>query len=215
MFITLLGTGIWLVNKQIWLTICQCYAICKQCIMKALHSPKVTVWPTMHLKCNLHCFWFVNILGQTLSSIKSHLCLRFLMTSVGYRTMSGCTALNSLFIAVIWVKGPARYITFGSTKPVFSFQSGLIQRFQSTLVVAEHNNETLTPITLNAITAATKLGSDVSCLVAGTNCAKVLSIHAHWFMCSNLKEWFQGFDYGFLDRLQSSCPKFKGWRKFL
>uniref|UniRef100_A0A671M8L9 Electron transfer flavoprotein subunit alpha n=1 Tax=Sinocyclocheilus anshuiensis TaxID=1608454 RepID=A0A671M8L9_9TELE len=49
-------------------------------------------------------------------------------------------------------------------------------RFQSTLVVAEHNNETLTPITLNAITAATKLGSDVSCLVAGTNCAKVLSV---------------------------------------
>uniref|UniRef100_A0A672SNA9 Electron transfer flavoprotein subunit alpha n=1 Tax=Sinocyclocheilus grahami TaxID=75366 RepID=A0A672SNA9_SINGR len=59
------------------------------------------------------------------------------------------------------------------TKPVFSFQTGLLQRFQSTLVVAEHNNETLTPITLNAITAATKLGSDVSCLVAGTNCAKV------------------------------------------
>ncbi|XP_016133259.1 electron transfer flavoprotein subunit alpha, mitochondrial-like [Sinocyclocheilus grahami] len=51
--------------------------------------------------------------------------------------------------------------------------TGLLQRFQSTLVVAEHNNETLTPITLNAITAATKLGSDVSCLVAGTNCAKV------------------------------------------
>uniref|UniRef100_A0A672K131 Electron transfer flavoprotein subunit alpha, mitochondrial n=1 Tax=Sinocyclocheilus grahami TaxID=75366 RepID=A0A672K131_SINGR len=55
----------------------------------------------------------------------------------------------------------------------------LTTRFQSTLVVAEHNNETLTPITLNAITAATKLGSDVSCLVAGTNCAKVLSVHAH------------------------------------
>uniref|UniRef100_A0A8C2KX25 Electron transfer flavoprotein subunit alpha n=1 Tax=Cyprinus carpio TaxID=7962 RepID=A0A8C2KX25_CYPCA len=51
--------------------------------------------------------------------------------------------------------------------------SALIQRFQSTLVVAEHNNETLTPITLNAINAATKLGSHVSCLVAGTNCAKV------------------------------------------
>uniref|UniRef100_A0A665VNZ5 Electron transfer flavoprotein subunit alpha n=1 Tax=Echeneis naucrates TaxID=173247 RepID=A0A665VNZ5_ECHNA len=45
--------------------------------------------------------------------------------------------------------------------------------FQSTLVVAEHNNEKLTPITLNAITAASKLGGEVSCLVAGTNCAKV------------------------------------------
>ncbi|XP_033824263.1 electron transfer flavoprotein subunit alpha, mitochondrial [Periophthalmus magnuspinnatus] len=51
--------------------------------------------------------------------------------------------------------------------------TSLIQRFQSTLVVAEHNNEKLTPITLNAITAAGKLGGEVSCLVAGTDCAKV------------------------------------------
>lgn len=48
-----------------------------------------------------------------------------------------------------------------------------LRRFQSTLVVAEHNNETLTPVTLNAITAATKLGGEVACLVAGTQCAKV------------------------------------------
>ncbi|KAB5565681.1 hypothetical protein PHYPO_G00244360 [Pangasianodon hypophthalmus] len=59
------------------------------------------------------------------------------------------------------------------TKPNLRTLSGLIQRFQSTLVVAEHNNDTLTPITLNAITAANKLGGEVSCLVAGTNCAKV------------------------------------------
>ncbi|KAI5627026.1 electron transfer flavoprotein subunit alpha, mitochondrial [Silurus asotus] len=52
-------------------------------------------------------------------------------------------------------------------------ESGLIQRFQSTLVVAEHNNDTLTPITLSAITAANKLGGEVSCLIAGTDCAKV------------------------------------------
>lgn len=52
--------------------------------------------------------------------------------------------------------------------------TGLLKRFQSTLVVAEHNNEKLTPITLNTITAANKLGGDVSCLVAGTNCAKVV-----------------------------------------
>ncbi|MCJ8735952.1 hypothetical protein PDJAM_G00253230 [Pangasius djambal] len=59
------------------------------------------------------------------------------------------------------------------TKPNLRTLSGLIQRFQSTLVVAEHNNDTLTPITLNAITAANKLGGEVSCLIAGTNCAKV------------------------------------------
>uniref|UniRef100_A0A8C2WZD8 Electron transfer flavoprotein subunit alpha n=1 Tax=Cyclopterus lumpus TaxID=8103 RepID=A0A8C2WZD8_CYCLU len=50
----------------------------------------------------------------------------------------------------------------------------VLQRFQSTLVVAEHNNEKLTPITLNAITAASKLGGDVTCLVAGTNCTQVV-----------------------------------------
>uniref|UniRef100_A0A8C7G3P1 Electron transfer flavoprotein subunit alpha n=1 Tax=Oncorhynchus kisutch TaxID=8019 RepID=A0A8C7G3P1_ONCKI len=49
------------------------------------------------------------------------------------------------------------------------------QRFQSTLVVAEHNNDKLTPITLSAITAAKKLGGDVSCLVAGTDCATEVS----------------------------------------
>ncbi|TFK00442.1 thyrotropin-releasing hormone receptor-like [Platysternon megacephalum] len=50
----------------------------------------------------------------------------------------------------------------------------LLQRFQSTLVIAEHTNESLTPITLNAITAAKRLGGEVSCLVAGTNCDKNL-----------------------------------------
>ncbi|ELU00916.1 hypothetical protein CAPTEDRAFT_152823 [Capitella teleta] len=50
--------------------------------------------------------------------------------------------------------------------------SHTLRRFQSTLVVAEHNNEKLTPSTLNTITAAGKLG-DVACLVAGNNCASV------------------------------------------
>ncbi|XP_015685692.1 electron transfer flavoprotein subunit alpha, mitochondrial [Protobothrops mucrosquamatus] len=49
----------------------------------------------------------------------------------------------------------------------------LLHRFQSTLVIAEHANETLTPITLNTITAAKRLGGEVSCLVAGTSCEKV------------------------------------------
>ncbi|KAG5878515.1 hypothetical protein JTB14_018899 [Gonioctena quinquepunctata] len=44
------------------------------------------------------------------------------------------------------------------------------RRFQSTLVIAEHNNEVLSPITQNAITAAKKLGGDVSVLVAGAKC---------------------------------------------
>ncbi|XP_068814395.1 electron transfer flavoprotein subunit alpha, mitochondrial isoform X1 [Struthio camelus] len=51
--------------------------------------------------------------------------------------------------------------------------ASLLRRFQSTLVIAEHNNESLTPVTLNVITAAKRLGGEVSCLVAGTSCDKV------------------------------------------
>lgn len=48
----------------------------------------------------------------------------------------------------------------------------LLSRNNSTLVIAEHTNDKLTPLTLNTITAARKVG-DVACLVAGTQCSKV------------------------------------------
>lgn len=51
------------------------------------------------------------------------------------------------------------------------------RRFQSTLIIAEHNNETLSPITQNAITAAKALGGDISVLVAGTKCGPVSSTY--------------------------------------
>lgn len=38
------------------------------------------------------------------------------------------------------------------------------------LILAEHDNATLKPATRNAVTAATKIGSDVHVLVAGSNC---------------------------------------------
>ena len=41
------------------------------------------------------------------------------------------------------------------------------------MVIAEHDNQKLIPITLNTITAAGKIGGDVTCLVAGTQCSKV------------------------------------------
>lgn len=50
----------------------------------------------------------------------------------------------------------------------------MFNRFQSTLVIAEHDNQKLGPITLNTITAAKKIGGDVTCLVAGSQCAKVI-----------------------------------------
>lgn len=48
-----------------------------------------------------------------------------------------------------------------------------LRRFQSTLVIAEHNNEKLLPITQNAITAAKKVGGDISVLVVGIKCGAV------------------------------------------
>jgi len=46
-------------------------------------------------------------------------------------------------------------------------------RHGSTLVVAEHDNATLNPATLNAITAAKSVGGDITCIVAGTKCDDV------------------------------------------
>ena len=43
----------------------------------------------------------------------------------------------------------------------------------SVLLVAEHDNAKLKPFTLNAITAASKMDSEVHVLVAGTNCENV------------------------------------------
>lgn len=53
-----------------------------------------------------------------------------------------------------------------------SFQLTTLCRNNSTLVIAEHNNQKLIPSTLNTITAASSLG-EVTCLVAGTQCAQV------------------------------------------
>lgn len=48
-----------------------------------------------------------------------------------------------------------------------------MQRFESTLVIAEHNNEVISPISQHALTAAKKIGGDITVLVAGTKCGPV------------------------------------------
>ncbi|MCL4163035.1 UNVERIFIED_CONTAM: hypothetical protein GTU68_031900, partial [Idotea baltica] len=58
--------------------------------------------------------------------------------------------------------------------PFLSYTHGGPSRDESTLVIVEHDNVKLTPITLNAVTAATKLGGDVTCLVAGKGCDSVV-----------------------------------------
>lgn len=52
-------------------------------------------------------------------------------------------------------------------------RSAQLRRFQSTLVLAEHSNEALNPITASAVTAAKRLGGDVTVLVAGTKVGPV------------------------------------------
>lgn len=51
---------------------------------------------------------------------------------------------------------------------------GLLARYESTLVIAEHNNESLLPITCNTLSAAKKIGGDITVLVAGSN---VMQLH--------------------------------------
>lgn len=45
-------------------------------------------------------------------------------------------------------------------------------------MVAEHNNEALNPVTLKTISAAKKIGGDVTVLVAGTKCGPVSALLA-------------------------------------
>ena len=43
----------------------------------------------------------------------------------------------------------------------------------STLVVADHDNEVLKPVTLSTLAAASEIGGDIDLLVAGSNCQSV------------------------------------------
>ncbi|MDE0054515.1 MAG: electron transfer flavoprotein subunit alpha/FixB family protein, partial [Gammaproteobacteria bacterium] len=43
----------------------------------------------------------------------------------------------------------------------------------SVLVVAEHDNSVLRPVTLNVLAAAAEIGGDVDVLVAGSDCENV------------------------------------------
>ena len=43
----------------------------------------------------------------------------------------------------------------------------------STLILAEHDNQTLKPATLSAVTAAQQMGGDIHIVVAGADCAAV------------------------------------------
>jgi len=52
-----------------------------------------------------------------------------------------------------------------------------ISRCQSTLVVVEHDGKRILPTTKHAITAARRIGGEISCLIAGPN-VKIPTSHA-------------------------------------
>ncbi|XP_043197608.1 electron transfer flavoprotein subunit alpha, mitochondrial-like [Amphibalanus amphitrite] len=52
-------------------------------------------------------------------------------------------------------------------------QTGVLRRFQSTLVVAEHADSKLNAATLSAVTAAKQVGHEITCIVAGADCKQV------------------------------------------
>ena len=49
----------------------------------------------------------------------------------------------------------------------------MASRDASTLVVAEHNGDSVTPITYNALTASREVGGDIATLVVGEDCSNV------------------------------------------
>jgi len=60
-----------------------------------------------------------------------------------------------------------------SLRPALLRPLSSLSRQASTLVLAEHDNAKLSPVTLHAITAANSVGGDITCLVAGNNCGDV------------------------------------------
>jgi hypothetical protein len=58
----------------------------------------------------------------------------------------------------------------------FQFSSSLFKlpsRLASTLVIAEHDNKDVLPLTYNSISAAKQIGGDITVLLAGKDCSKV------------------------------------------
>ena len=60
-----------------------------------------------------------------------------------------------------------------SLRPALLRPLASLSRQASTLVLAEHDNAKLSPVTMHAITAANSVGGDITCLVAGNKCGDV------------------------------------------
>lgn len=62
-----------------------------------------------------------------------------------------------------------------ATKPLSEKFAGLVPRLASTLVVAEHDGKAISASTLSAVTAAKKIGGDISILVVGSGIEAAVS----------------------------------------
>ena len=78
---------------------------------------------------------------------------------------------------------------FSSTSRLLARNTITANRFKSTLILAEHNNDVLNPVTLNTITAAKKIGGEITVLVAGTNCGAV-TICIHFWISQDINDGF-------------------------
>ena len=57
----------------------------------------------------------------------------------------------------------------------------------SVLLIAEHNNKEVRPFTLNAITAASQIDTDVHVLLIGKDCGDVANLY---LKCQQLKKYY-------------------------
>lgn len=69
-----------------------------------------------------------------------------------------------------------------------------MSRDASSLVIAEHDNSSVIPLTYNTISAAQQLGGDVTVLVAGKDCTKVGRTMHHHYLTLHLIGTAMGMD---------------------
>lgn len=111
--------------------------------------------------------------------------------------------------------------------PISIFQRTLVasisryHRNASTLVVIEHSDAEITPATLHSITAANQLGGNVTCLVAGVNCAPVSYFLYSFAKPRNIKKnvvfttkWCICVEFFSNVRLHLNYQKLKGFLKY-
>ena len=86
----------------------------------------------------------------------------------------GCLARTLFSSLFAFKKGITGLINiFVNSLLLIPCQSFTLLRNASSLVIAEHTNSEVVPLTYNTISAAKQIGGDVTVLLAGKECSKV------------------------------------------